>query len=619
MIDSGIKDAVHRYFTAERLADYLAECTGGKRATIGKGKYRIAGVHAGGLEIEAKDGRAVWAIASTGEGGDCFKAFEQFEHITGFPEQVKRGAEIAGIDIPDNGQHAAPAKGKATGSKEQAEAAYTYTDAEGNPVREKRRYAGKRFAWYHPEGGRMETGAGEAPPLLYRLPEVIEAAGKGGTVWIVEGEKDADTLAAQRATATTGEHGAGPGKWRPEYTAAIAEAHCIVIADKDQKGREYAETIAAAIRGTAASVKVIECPKGEKDATDFFNAGGTMPELVSFAESAPEWTPEAVESNIYIPTFDNRPPDLPPFLTLNDERILSAGNMSVFTALPGSGKSALCEAIAAAAINPDADTFGFSVPDGTRVLYIDGERSQLDHWNSADRTRRRAGLKSWLPEHIRFALYAMVPKVEDRTNALYAMIDEHRAELVMIDGLGDFMRDVNDPAEAADLIYSLTARAKKNNLGVIGTIHPNPSGDMQKARGHLGSEAMRRAESVLLLKKNSDGSRTLHTNFSLGKNRNASDTIASSFTWSDEYRMFISCANPDPGAERKADKAQRLAAALVSVPIASNDLMRAIMEREKCAEATAKRRIKDMKDAGIIELDARMLYVKTGGGIDPEF
>lgn len=615
------KDEILRYFTAERLAEYLVRhYPGGKVKPIGKDKYRIEGAGAGGLEIETKDGRAKWHLHAEGAGGDCFAAFGHFENIAGFPEQIQRGAEHAGI-MPGNGQ-----AHKATGSKAPAkewklEKTYEYTNAGGTYAKEKRRYDGKRFVWYHRDSdGKSVTGAGDGPPLLYRLPDVLETAAKGGTVWIVEGEKDADTLAENGQTATSGEHGAGPDKWLPEYTEAIRGAHCIIIADADSTGRSYAEQIAAALRGAAASVKVIETPKG-KDATEFFEQGGTLAELVSFAENAPEWTPEAEESNIYIPTIDNRPPDLPPFVTLNDERILSAGNMSVFTALPGNGKSALCEAIAAAAITDNADTFGFSVPVGTRVLYIDGERSPQDHWNSADRTRRRAGLNSdsWLPEYVRFALYAMEPKVQNRIDKLYAMIEEHRAELVLIDGLGDFMRDVNDPAEAADLIYSLTATAKKNNLGVIGTIHPNPSGDMNKARGHLGSEAMRRAESVLLLKKNSDGSRTLHTNYALGKNRNAPDTIATSFTWSDEHRMFVSCENPDPGAERKADKAQKLAEALVSVPVASNDLMRAIMEKEGCSEPTAKRRIKNMRDAGLIELNPAMMYVRTGGTDDAGF
>ena len=367
MSTDSTKEDVLRYFTADRLAAYIAQQTGGKVETIGKGKYRIAGVRAGGLEIETKGGRPVWCIAQTKEGGDCFTAFEHFEGITDFQAQLKRAAEVAYIALPDNGQtHKATAN---KGEKWTLEATYHYTDAEGNPVREKRRYAGKRFVWYHPDdAGKLATGKGQAPPLLYRLPDVLEAAAMDKTVWITEGEKDADTLAAKGQTATTGEHGAGPDKWLPEYTEALRGAHCYIIADKDEPGRMYAETIAAALQGTAASVKVIETPKG-KDATEFFDQGGTLPDLVKLAEDAPEWMPEAerVSSWAEAETLIGE-------ITWSWPGWMPNGLLTMLVSESGKGKSALALRIAACFIRGDCWPDGSQFTGETgKVIWCESE------------------------------------------------------------------------------------------------------------------------------------------------------------------------------------------------------------------------------------------------------
>ncbi|MFZ1730413.1 MAG: AAA family ATPase [Bacteroidota bacterium] len=634
-----IRADVLQYFTSARLAEYCAGQTGGKAGNLSGKKYRITDAGLGGLEIDEENNRAVWYLHSESIGGDVFDAFQYFEKLQDFPAQLLRGAELAGIAFPHTGSahptaHAAQDKPGFVNINTPFQSEYPYTDENKKPIRVKRRYPtvkgeiitdrslyaqadGKTFRWFHySTSGVLEHGKGNAPPMLYRFPEVLESAAKEGCVWVVEGEKDADTLAGLPLTATTAEHGAGAGesKWSAEYTSALTGAHCIIVADADEKGRKFAQQIAEAIHSNASSVRVIESPIG-KDVTEYIERGGSAEGLVQLAEATDYWEPAIAQmhNEIYFPTKDNRPSAVVPLVKMHGVQICSVGNMTIITALPGTGKSAVCEAIAASAINPSADCFGIDVPMGTRVLYVDGERSINDHWWSADRARRRATLsdEEWLPEAVKFALFALMPSIEERRKELLRLIEIHNPQLLIIDGLGDFVRDANDAGDTADLIYTLTANAKSSNFGVITTIHPNPSGDRNKARGHLGSEAMRRAESVLLLERNTDGSRTLHTNFSLGKNRNAADRIATSFSWSDEARMFTSCESPKPTAMQKADKLSNLRL-LAAEPIAPSALMRKIMDQELCSESTAKRRIKEMKQADMIAFNPALQYVNVG-------
>ncbi len=77
---------------------------------------------------------------------------------------------------------------------------YDYTDEAGNLLFQVCRYEPKSFKQRAPSGpGRWDYRLNGVRRVLYRLPEVLKAE----EVLIVEGEKDADTVAALGFTATT--------------------------------------------------------------------------------------------------------------------------------------------------------------------------------------------------------------------------------------------------------------------------------------------------------------------------------------------------------------------------------------------------------------------------------
>jgi hypothetical protein len=78
-------------------------------------------------------------------------------------------------------------------------ATYNYVDEAGVLLFEVLRYPVKRFLQRRPDADADEGWSwklGDVRRVLYRLPEVIAAAAAGTTVYVVEGEKDADRLAA---------------------------------------------------------------------------------------------------------------------------------------------------------------------------------------------------------------------------------------------------------------------------------------------------------------------------------------------------------------------------------------------------------------------------------------
>jgi len=116
------------------------------------------------------------------------------------------------------------------------------------------------------------SGMGGHLPMLYRLPDVA-AAKVDEPIFIVEGEKDADTLASLGLIATTNSNGAG--KWRDSFSQHLAGRDVAILPDCDDVGRDHAEKVLSSLHGMARSVKVIElrgfltrvmCPIGSSGA-----------------------------------------------------------------------------------------------------------------------------------------------------------------------------------------------------------------------------------------------------------------------------------------------------------------------------------------------------------------
>jgi putative DNA primase/helicase len=210
-----------------------------------------------------------------------------------------------------NGAHPPLAQDKATdrvGLKpwEHVGVAYPYRDATGGlileAVRMKPPWPG-RFMQRCPNGERWN---GETQwkwsvkhivghdCLLYRLPELLASAAQGVTVFVVEGEKDADNLAALGLIATTNIGGAG--KWRADYAQYFAGRHVVVLPDNDEAGEAQAHDVATSLHGVATSLRVYRLPgllpKG--DVSDWLADGGTRDELLWQAREAPLWEPPAM-------------------------------------------------------------------------------------------------------------------------------------------------------------------------------------------------------------------------------------------------------------------------------------------------------------------------------------
>jgi hypothetical protein len=312
----------------------------------------------------------------------------------------------------------------------------------------------------------------------------------------------------------------------------------------------------------------------------------------------------AVESNIFRPTWTNKPVSDPITLKLNGVRCGSAGNLTSIVALAGIGKSSICEAISSAAINPYADNLGFAITvSNPRILYIDTERVHADQWTSWRRMMCKANvLEGTFVDRVDWCAIVTLATVEEKRKFLEKQLETHKYDFVILDTITDFLTDVNSIEQTAEVSNWIRGLANIHGFTAILTIHSNPSAEGQnKARGHLGSELLRRSETIFKLDYDkSIDQRTLTTSFIYGKNRSA-DVAETYFAWDENKEMFTSIGNKRKnGKGKKGVDYDALAFELIGKDWTYTELVNHIVDIDGVSLRTAKNRISDLVDLGLL-------------------
>ena len=155
------------------------------------------------------------------------------------------------------------------------------------------RYEPKGFAQRHKtDSGEYAWNLKGVTPRLYRQDDLMAA--KPSQVFIVEGEKDVETLRGVEVLAVTN-HG-GAKKWRKAHTAALKKAGVktvVVLPDDDEPGREHANKVAESCKAAGLGVKVVELPDKNKDVSAYLNGDGDKAGLLQLAATAQDWTAPA--------------------------------------------------------------------------------------------------------------------------------------------------------------------------------------------------------------------------------------------------------------------------------------------------------------------------------------
>ena len=259
-------------------------------------------------------------------------------------------------------------------------------------------------------------------------------------------------------------------------------------------------------------------------------------ENLEYIDVISETIENEIDTELFIPNWNNKPKEQPPLINLNKESILSFQNISCIIASPGAGKSSVMESIISAVINKESDNLGLQT-SALSVLCIDFERTQTDVWNSFYRTMRRAKVKEGTNfENVNIVSFRNIATAEKRKEKIESLLSKKHYEIILLDGIGDLVNDTNSLAEAIECKNWARSITSIYNTSIFTTLHPNKNSNTP--RGHIGSEILRESENVLLIEIAEDGTRTLTTDFTHGKSRNGKHANGC-FIWSDEFKMFV--------------------------------------------------------------------------------
>ena len=141
-------------------------------------------------------------------------------------------------------------------------------------------------------------------------------------------------------------------------------------------------------------------------------------------------------------------------------------------------------------------------PNDAKIAWIDTEQSHYDLYKCVSFVKSAAGVKV-LPSFIQIYQNRPLSPSENRA-FLITLLKDTSINIVFIDGLLDFVNDMNNIEEVAGLIQELQQIIFEKNILLITVLHENKGSNF--SLGHLGSFLERKSQSVLRVEKNAAGS-----------------------------------------------------------------------------------------------------------------
>ncbi len=169
-------------------------------------------------------------------------------------------------------------------------------------------------------------------------------------------------------------------------------------------------------------------------------------------------------------------------------RLLHKGSISVISGKAKVGKTTTMALLISSAIK-----------DGLRVLWIDTEQGAYYSSTTQFYLLQVAGL----PFCENLEMYDFREfGAPDRLALTKALLEAGEYDLVIVDGVRDFVFDINSPEEATKTVQEVMSWSVNYDCHVSVIIHENKTGG--ELRGHLGTECENKAEIVLSLSQSSD-------------------------------------------------------------------------------------------------------------------
>jgi RecA-family ATPase len=387
-------------------------------------------------------------------------------------------------------------------------ATYDYTDADGGLLYQVLRYEPKDFRQRRPAGNGGWIWKLEERRVLYRWPELLKFP--DATVFVCEGEKDADRVAELGHCSTT----VAAGKWTDDCIKALAGRGVIILEDKDDAGRKKALEAATALHGTVKTIRIVSLPdlRDKGDVSNWLDADPQRAKkLADVCFDVPEWTPATADSKTEKPTFTAKIPL--PFINIaewQDQPVperqwtvvdrIPASSVTLLSGEGSVGKSILALQLATAIVLGRDWLNALPEPGAALVVCCEDDTKELWRRLALIFGHYGAAYTEFKDLHLMALAGAdeTLMAAPDRNGLiqatkLFGRIREAacdiRPKLIVLDNAADiYGGNENDRAQVRQFIGLLRGMAVAAGAGVLLTSHPSLTG-INTGTGLSGSTA----------------------------------------------------------------------------------------------------------------------------------
>lgn len=143
--------------------------------------------------------------------------------------------------------------------------------------------------------------------------------------------------------------------------------------------------------------------------------------------------------------------------------------------------------------------------DSPVVLWLDTEQKPADVKAIVDDVKLLSGVSDdYLDEHF-FLFPLRKMNYETLLGDTRMLIERVHPQVVLVDGVVDYVASFNDEVLSRQLIHELMMLAQEHHCAIVCVLHENKASDDENMRGHLGTVLAQKAGTVLQCHKSKQG------------------------------------------------------------------------------------------------------------------
>lgn len=178
------------------------------------------------------------------------------------------------------------------------------------------------------------------------------------------------------------------------------------------------------------------------------------------------------------------------------------GDLSAVKAEPKMGKTTALKKIVATVLKGELGQLSSNLKE-PMIMWVDTEQKTADAKRIIQDVKKMTGLSySHIDRHL---LVFSLRKTDCKMmfEELKVGIKAYSPDIVVIDGIAEFVESVNDEVEAKKLIHQLMVCSEERHCSIVCVLHENKGGS-RDMKGHLGSHLKQKAALVVECKKSGD-------------------------------------------------------------------------------------------------------------------